>query len=582
MNLRDTRVPAVVGAVLSLSFAVSVFAAHATGQLFPWLPAFVAVSLTLILAAGLIDRLSTSVWICLTVLVGTAYRLFVYLWPPGSTMIGADPDKVAVAVHRVMSSGSTSSISDLAFYSKAPLAHVYAAETGLLTGLSAPDALVVYPLAIGVLAPVGAAVLASRLAETIDLNSPLAAGIAATFAAAGANLLHYSFWPIPQSLAVLLWIGLLITLVRYYRPGSTVNRALFCLFSVGLLFTHKLAVQIAVATVVFSMLIQVSGVFRPPSRSTTDGKRWTLSRFTFAVGPLLIVVSILVVQWVFLTEWVRAVVISALIPLFSPVLGSPLQPLAYTAAVPAAPGLRGLLMHNLNWLLLVPVAGLSAIALWWIDRRQSFESAVLIGAAGALMLLIFLSVVSSRGSIRQRGLFYGEVVLIVLVATAAAGAIDNRIGQSRKYAVGAGVGIVLSVLLVSQVAVVGAITDHPAGPRFYLTGGEIDGKEFANDHISQAVSTDYYYAREVVEFSRPAADYKTGAEVGGYQAITGPLFNASVDELANQPYLALRTDARVHFISGGLYRITWNPELGLDAHPSANRLYAKGDVVIYE
>jgi len=565
--------------LVSVAVASGILLSHVNRDIFPWLPLSFGASALVLLIAGSGWRLPRTWWIGLAVTVGVWYRAWVFVWP--ASMVGLDPDKVAVAVNRIVDSGQVSSIAKLSFYSKSPLAHLYAAETSLITGLPAQQSLIVYAITLGLVLPLVAAALARRFSDSSSVAT-VAMGIAATLVAVATNGVMFAYWPLPQSISVLYWACFLLTIVLYYHLASGARRWLFVPSLVGLLFSHKLGLFLALATLVAAVLVRLLNRVQVGGwgHATDYYKRERGWRVALLVGLAL------AIQWVFLTEWIKAVVLSALLPLLSPSLVAAASQPAFANAVPVTSGIMDALAKNVNWLVLLPAGNLAAAVLWkWDD---SIEATILLGATAICSTLVGLSLVSAGGAATNRSLFFAEIVLSVPIAVVA----GRRLARSSRMTTAGSISarsvvvLLLSALIVAQVGGAGAAPDYPGEPRFYLTAGEVEAKEFASARIMSTTYADPFYASEIVSFERSNLPYRTGSGLSppGFDTSSRLFLNGTATDWSDanssvDSYFAYRRSIAVLRSGFGLYKLqeSLEPELGL----KANRVYSNGEVVIF-
>jgi hypothetical protein len=179
---------------------------------------------------------------------------------------------------------------------------------------------------------------------------------------------------------------------------------------------------------------------------------------------------------------------------------------------------------------------------------------------------------------------YMEPVIVPLFVTAVGGVLtmvrrhsgevvygDRR--QYKKVAVFVVVLMILCGLFTAQVASPRAVPDYPDHPRTYLSGPEVEAKEFGNQHVKQTLYTDWFMT--VSGERNPEFDDGARPE---WEPIGAPLLNANVTG-QGYGYVLFRTDVEFYLTAEGPWSLLWDPTRPLDRE--YNRVYESGDATLY-
>lgn len=559
MNHQLTKVTLIATA---LATAVAALGVHFSGQLFPWVPGLVGGVVLLWVVLG--NRGPFITWVIVVSVFGTGVRAFMYLWTP--SMIGLDPDRVSVAVNRIINQGIIDAIRELGFYSQAPFSHLLAANYGILAGIDGQSAVAIYTLLLGGCIPILAAAIAKRA------TSRLAGGIAATLTSVAPVTIYFGIGPIPQSLAAVFLPLFLLSLVLYRSHiesrRNTAAGVVVGISLLGLLFTHKFGLLVAFAILVCATIIFVINDFR----GTEGTKR---ERFLPFYSQTTVVVGILVIiQFAFLTTWVNAVVLTAIVPLFSPSVVAAQPSPSFLAAV--GPTLVQTVVDNLDRLVILPLSAVVCIGIWW--RSTNPDIGLLLGSAAVTVLFVVFSIISPGGASTIRVLLFGEPVLLILIAIGVSWGFDRSSPSlSPSYVIS------MVVVVIVVMAIVGSPTtvpDHPNNYRKYLTEDEISAKNTITQVADEPVGMDGFYTHELTpsQANRPSAPYVTGNATGSPGTIpalgllNGRFTNGSV---------AIRTGVDRVRGPGGTWYLQYDPEKQLSASVHYNRAYDNGAVVYF-
>lgn len=501
---------------------------------------------------------SITPYVASIVALAVLYRTYLFSYPMG--LIGTDPYTYAYQIERTMRAGSVDAI-QLSFYSDASAFISFSAMFGLMSGLPAPETLIIYPAIVGTVIVLAAVVLTTYVVPGRGLREGVIAGIIATVATA---TIHHAYVPVAQTLAVVLWGFFVFLSVRYYEFRSKRAFLLAVLALIALVSTHKLPLLIVFATL--ATFVSFTGI-REVARRRRQRKFTRLSRtHRFGLTLTLLSAMFLYFQWAYVTDFIIAVVSTATAVFSTGTSVSP--PLATpTAAVEPQSEAVGILLRRAHGLVLLPIGGLAWLFVLY-DRRTVPAALILLSASAASIGFLVLSAFNpgtTSTSSPLRYLFFVEPVLIPIVA-----AVLGRVSV-RRWAGVLSLALVV-VLLISQVYSVPAIPDHPGGPREYLTTQEIEGKEFGYTHAAGPIYADWYLT---------VAGPQQGTNIDDpqqYRSLEGQLLNGTVAGRGYE-YIVLRTNVDIYRTKIGLWQLTWNPEATLDE--SYSRVYANGDLSLY-
>lgn len=556
---------------LSLTALVVGFAAlytHATSSLYPGLYVGVAVGMiTLVLTALVSNRRSSLPLVAGAVCVSVFFRFYTFLFP--ASMIGMDPDRKAISVQRVIETGHTDQIIRY-FYQDVPLFNIYAAEFGLFAGFDGPTSLLVYSIALGILLPLAAVTLTKRISNTETGNLVVIAALVGAIETFG---VVEGFWIHNQSLGIALWCGVLVCLGASVRN----NRAPVILTSILLVtmaFSHKLplfmVLSVCSGAVVYGVLYRWS---IGPSDDVLPNRSQTLLWSGVLSGVLLFV------QWSFLTGYFDRLVQKVVALFVIPSGIGRASNLTPAAAVEPLPPLLDIGLWRFHGFALLSIAGLAwfgyHLSNWPLQREaRPNETVILVMPAAVILAIGAIGGVLKPNIIPVgRVLSFSGPVFGVLIALSFAPRYQDGL---RKY----GKVLAICLLLVSQIFTLMVMIDHPDRPRMYLTGGEVEAKEFNHEFIKDDIHTDFYYAQEVVpsRIVDTGRDQQVGEITTPYRILQLELLNANLTTSAYE-YVSYRTQATVQRTQYGKFQLRWDPERQLDEE--MNRIYDSGTVVTY-
>ncbi|SDD69642.1 hypothetical protein [Natrinema hispanicum] len=226
------RLLAIVGII---SFALMVVGSSIQSSLYPTVPFFMIIlsfSVAFIAIIYNIDHTETYAYIVFVILFSTAIRLYMTQFP--ASLVGLDPDQYAIQIKRVIESGNISTI-QFEFYQTAPLFILSGVIVALVAGLSAELSLLYATILLSIVAPLASYLFGRRL------SSPRGGVVAGAITLSGTTVTRFSIWPIAQTLAVVVWVLLGWTTIRYFEKGGNKYLVIIAVFAVASIFIHKLS-----------------------------------------------------------------------------------------------------------------------------------------------------------------------------------------------------------------------------------------------------------------------------------------------------------------------------------------------------
>lgn len=554
----------VVIIVASVLFAAGALGTTITGEIYPTLPLGL-VAAGIVLVAGLFHRLTTNLAIAIAIVLGAGYRVIVFLWP--NSMILMDPDTYALWSYAYLNGGLPDYVSG--FYTNASVFPVFGAEISSMAGLDVASAYVVFPLIVGVLLPLAAALIVKRVVG----EGSIAPAIAAFVAAFDPASVRFSYAPVPLALAAvfiaLAFIGYLVLIDEYDTVRSKSRLGAFVLIStlsVAAALTHKIPLA------VFAIFLWSAFVVAIAMRGEFVGRKGAL---------LLFGVVAVVTHWTFLTDYLaRAAVLMGDILTADVALADPATSNEYYRSY--NPDFFRSLRNIFYMPLVLTIAGIAWLGVF--IRRSSFSKgssvAVLLGGAAGSVIFILPGKFISEAPGFQRVFVYGTAIIAALVGIGVARILSRRVPESGLSARKLLVGTILVTILVTQAFSAPATPDFADGPRLYLTEQEIATKSFSQEHVDDVVRMDVYLADEVVDF-----EYESGIP-RQYETVPKPeeqtelmseeYLNGTLPE-RNYPYVTHR-ETRVYRLSSEVI-LTWDVTGYLDAEYS--RYYDSGPAHSY-
>ncbi|MFC7131172.1 hypothetical protein [Haloferax chudinovii] len=504
--------------------------------------------------------------IALVISVAVGYRVYQFTYP--ASLIGMDPDKVAVAVQRLIDYGFQSAISELPFYAEMAGFHVYAAMFGMVSGLDGHDAIVIMPVMIGVTLPLFIALIARSIATS---ERGLATVLGAGLASVGTISIHYATAPIPQTLATGAFVVFVYSTMRFQATERKEYFPILMLSLFLLAYSHKLGVLVAILGLIIGWVI--SHIQNQIDR--------TVSWQPLSSTPLLLATIALSFQWVFVSNFGVYVMLEPVRALLHSPDPAFLDQVVPTAAVDPTPGIGWGLATRVNQLVLLGCAAIAGFV--YLFAKSTINRSQLLGFVAGSSLLVPIGVASSSTPGLIRIMLIGEPVLLALIAVAIAGLFRHNLPS--RTVTNAGIAAILVLIVTSQVAVPAATPDHPLSSRHYLTEGEVVAKQFAYDNTETTtpIHVDYYYAREIVDFDRDGLTYTTGGNAAfpdGFSPVSNPIVMGGYPE-KQYNYTLIRPGHKTYRTGVGIYRILYSLGNEFDATRGQSKVYNNGDGALY-
>lgn len=608
--------------IVAIVLSSGILFSHASSRLYPALPISLFLALLfLLLGLTMIDiRKYTNIYLGVVVSVGITYTTYIFLFP--ASPIGMDPNTLAVDIHQVKIIGDLSVI-DSRFYRNAPLYFILPAVAGIITDLPVIHAMIIYPIILSVVLPLSSSILALNANRN---SQSVVAIIAALLTLAATLSLKFSYWPIPQSLAIVLLCVLIILLLKNYYGirGEIAFLEIVVLF--GLLFTHKLPLVLLLTF--FSALISLALVehkfsqeiwnFTSLSRVTiftilalTIFAVWILVTGVFTnsifqlVGVVIFTIGILglyeegwqsgpsyyqqvplpslphlksltiftgallVVQMVFLTDLAERL-IARVLTFLDGGLGVPssTNKAVEAAASPEFP-LFGMFFHYSNALILLLLGGIAWLYLA-SSRKRNAAVQILLAIVAVTVFFSGTTVINPSAASPFRFLLIAEPWIAAVLAVT----FGSFFMKKHLRSVSLSVVFVLIIILAFQTLAFAAVPDYTASPRYYLTEGETEAKSFGFQSIPDDISTDPYLitAASPLEM-RPPADQ----DAEQYESAEEGLLLGNISD-RDSDYFAYR-HVQVYRMSGW-WQLTWNPQSDLER--TEHRIYDNEDVQFYK
>ncbi|WP_455449623.1 hypothetical protein [Natrinema thermotolerans] len=512
--------------------------------LWPVLPAGFLVTLLLLLYDN--DQLSLRNVVIESIVAGLVYRTTIWVATP--SMIGMDPDKYAVAISAVSDRG-IGAISDLGFYSSAPIYHLINVIVMEVPGLGPAITLQLTSTVLYAIVPV---VTVAHL--TTILSGHRAAKLGSILAAAGGSSIIYSTLTIPQSAMLILWY--LVAIILIIGQHNLVRTLLLFFFLVIMAGLHKLGVLLPLGGITAIAVIHFTSIIR-------DGRALTMRHLShwFLISGL-----IFGLQMVWLTAWIKGIIAKVVYV----VSGITIESTVDTPAATTIDGLDIIFFEHGFWIVLMVAAGITGV--WLFYTQTDRKIAGLLGISGTSALVIIGAVASPYSLSLERAIGIGEPFFIILAVMGAV-ILSKRTNSSVAP-------VIVALLLVMQLAGASAVPDHPVEVQEYLSDDEIEAKQWANANLDQEIYGNYFVAQEIVNFEGERATYKPGAGGGfpeGWSPASEYLVTGNLSA-AEGCFFLRKGENRVQY--NGLHQLTYDPIQRLENSNRSN-IFENANIVIY-
>jgi len=622
----------VTASVAATALGSGVLLVQVSDGLYPFFPVALFVALTSVLAGSRVEGASGGHYLALAVAAGVGSTMYIFLFP--ESLIGIDPNRLAVDIHQLRSQG-TFAVVESRFYSNVPFYFLLPAMAGVLGGLPTRDALVVYPALMTAVVALSAALLA-RLASVDGRPSergtahvdtgPRAVGVTAAVLGIGATTsLRFAYWPIPQTLAAVLFLVLVVVVVRDYVHPSRTWLAIAVTLVWGLAFTHKLPLAIVltifvglgavtavqrtswtrpipasiqgraaafvlgavgvfvlwlygttfftsavfrgVGTVVFFLAVATALYVKGPQRvDDTGGSSRRRLRHLSALAATT--AAALAFQWLALTDYATRVFLRVWAFLGADATVASSFDASAPAARPPELPLFGVFFHHSNALLLLLAGGVAWLGIVTFRETDRRSVALLIGTAACLVPIVLTAVSPSVAS-PFRFLLFAEPLLAAVLAVAVGPHV-----RPQETDIASLVAVLLVALLVFQVFSFLAIPDYDSSPRYYLTEQETEAKSFGLQRLGGTVETDPFAVAVATREQITTPRFQEGDD---YRPVETRLLSGDLSDRRPPYYMSRSID--VYRTSTGWWRLTYQPSVALD--DTEHRVYDNGAVTVH-
>lgn len=591
------RLAKLVASILLLTSSMGIYLTHSTDSLFPWHPmsAFVGLGLISYLAiCARRDIKGVNIVLAAIILFAVFYRVWIFKFP--GSLLGVDPDTFALWIRGIVQEGSIERINN-DFYQRIPLFSLLVAVASLVQGTAVSESLLLYPIVIGVLAPLISTLLYRRLASTPSARVSI---VVAALGTAATTSTTYAYISIPQSLASMLYLVLTYVMIRYVGTPRRAYQGLSLLLIVALAYTHKLPPFLVVgAIIVFILMVHgrgllaltfnrlpyviepqlfavfgvsiiitwmaVTSLFSPNlfiavsvvcgvfvlvtlySEFDLDAADWTIDRVT-TPNSLFIAGVILISQWIFISDFFQGFIIRIIGMIvtrqFSSSVprGFPGAELVASSPILALFGSRG------SVLLPMLLVSLSVVYLLLRADTPPWTVASLAFVVFPLALAPLSLIASSGVGINAPRIMLNiESAVFALIGLAVFRQLDTSIRQ-------VALTVLVVILLANQLFAAPAMPDHPNMARKYLTAEEVEAKQFGHSHIDGPIHTDQYFAQERIGILYPSEHEFDNSQ---YHSNDSAYLNRTL--LESGEHIMQRDIKKYQFSIPGSWELTWNP-----------------------
>ncbi|WP_394740088.1 hypothetical protein [Natronococcus roseus] len=567
MLCQDKRVPLIV-ALLAVS---GIFlTGHFFERFYPWIMTVFFVSMSVLLLLAIRGAPFASV-LSGALLVGITYRLYFNLHVP--TPVGMSSQLYPERIDTLMARGELLG----GYYSSAagaPFQDLLFASSTIITGLGGYYSLFIYPLLIGTLYPLfGIAIL-----KEIGVHDHRFLSVAAVLTLVTTEGLRRSYWSRNQVIATFFWLAAIYVLAKHLRDPDTRLFLLLAAFAGAMAYSHRLPLAI------FAVVLLVLGILY-----LTDRISWNevagISPVKQVFSLFVFIGTVVLVQLLYLGNTFYHLVarIQRLLAQFGSdgVQSVPSQP-APSAANEVLPGIIGTLYqypsslslfvergHGI-WIALVAGVAWTYLFFEFEERRTRGQILALLAVSAVGVALMFIGVVSIGSMNPTRPLQLIEPVLAVIIVIAIWKM--QILDQKRMYQFG--IGLVLVLLIASQVFAMAAGPDYANSPRYYADVPESAAKTTICEYSTEPIYTDH----EMLMFR--GLDQRTCEMDRIGTGPDSPLFNKNITP-SEHPTFVYRHNVDIYHGSGGArYELAWNPAIELETN--YHSVYNNNRVTMFE
>lgn len=533
------RATRTVMSLVSLVVALGIIGTRFIDRQYPVLPLTVGAGVLFLSLLSIRSKSYHRPTLTGVVVLSTLYRAYIFLYP--ASFIGADSDKYAFYIQRLLLYEDTSAIGWL-FYEAAPNYLIFGAISTQLTGLSVRYALTVIPLLIGVFIPLVAYIVATRVGLSQSMRI-----IATSFTVLAPSTLLFSYNPVAQSLSVPIALSIIIVLLVNSFQDKFRIVLLGVLLFIALIFTHKLAPLILVAS------FFLANVLRMVQTLSFDYETSYNRQLIYSGLGIIFFVS-------YYLQWKLTYIDSLIVSKLSTILFGikPKQIIIQTDPTAARPILGNhLYIILLNAGYLVPIVFLGGIGWLVVFFRYKRDVAILLSIVAVQMAMTILGFVGIIPSIPSRFFFIITPLVAVLAAVTLSLIWSDDWTSQRHVKLGV-ITIVLVLILTPQAVALGGTPDSTLGQRGYLTPAELEAKHWANQYVNERIATDDFYASEIPpSLIKPYANHFQSPP-DKYKSATPRLLNASLNRTSGC-WFAVRQGA-TRFTKQGRWQLTYDPK----------------------
>lgn len=537
--------------ILSCSIFLSIILSYIDSNLWPSLNIVVSIGVVGITGFIIYGSISHPSFLVVPIIIGIFFRTYTYMFP--ASLVGYDPDSYAILIQGIITTGSTDIISST-FYGTAPLFHILGGTMGVISQIPATAGMMIYPILSGIIFPLIAFLTARSLIDD-RLASQRAGLISGLLASVGSSSIAFSYQPIAQLLAAMLWLVTTYIIICNLSSWSSKHTIIMTFLFTAIIFTHKLPLPVTV----LSLFSTVSLTYI--SDRLFDMDILPHSRPAVSAGIFILILSILYVgvSYTLLTNTIENVALR-----FTPTAGETAAfyttRSSYEAAVPIGGGIIQIAINRLHGLVLLPIAGLawtilslSIVSGGGLSQRMYPTIIVLTTTAVGVSLMI-ITLFSQTVSVSvARFLLPVEPFIIATIV----------VGFSKSNNLRA---FVVLVLIFSQLFSGGIISPdypktegnliNPDGTEMYLDKKSIHSKKFGYKYINNRIYTDFWLARETIPSN--INTYTSGSNSGIYRSFAvDPLLNGRL-KTKGYDFILLRNKDTFRTVNGW-YKITRDP-----------------------
>lgn len=464
--------------MISVGIIVASLGTQVVGRMYPILPGIVMITVVCLITIQFYRQEFSIHYLVSYIILSVFYRVFLYIYP--SSFTGADSDKFAFYIERLISTNSLSSI-QMGFYQDAPVYLVTGQVFTVITGGNTRIGLVFVPVLVGILFPLLAFLLPRRLPVP---NPTQVSYLAAAITVLDPVSVTLTKNPIAQSLAVVLGLTAILAVVFYIHYK---RRVFFCLifFCLGIIFwTHKFAPYSI--TVAFLFAAGVGLLYSPRRRLSVSGK-------AFAVFALIMALGIYVQGVITGLDYS---VVGRLMFISQGSTEVPSEPLVTSVAEPTIPSRALHIGLNAGYQApMFALAGIAWIGLLWhsYDRPVTWFILAIVALGTGLSISSHFGVVSFN-SIRPLLLLIPLLAILIASTVVFLATTSSLPRPTMRIALAI---VLLITLLGGQAISLQASSDSTLQERIYLTEPELSAKTWGDVHAPKPIITDDFYAKEI-------------------------------------------------------------------------------------